>query len=240
MVALEHFFSLLKDAARCSEDTGTRCTQLQAFRAFAVDSSVELNSETLGASLCDRDKPYFWSRKWERGKFTASTLGFEYPALLVYERPGTRKHPFSLRSKMAAPLEIGVIDAYSENCLTGDCAGCNGRTIHEIYRDTGNLLAQVLRYLGGSVLAKVNDGPAALYNLTSLQTSLDALSIEKFEVVQTYGAILEATKEIEQFRIDYPGKKLFGTAVVIPVELIDCENCVIPSLNITTTSSCCQ
>lgn len=245
MTTLEQFYALLKEAARTCPDTGEICTQLQAFRALAFESGREINTDNLGASVCDKDRPYFWSRKWENLNFSANSIPFDWPALVVYERNAVRKHPFGV-PRIETWLEIGVIDALSDGIERGICSGCQGRTIHDIFRDTQNLLAHVLGYISNSALAEVTgiNGNVwqGLYNLSILDFAQSQNQIHAYEVKHHFGASLGSVDTAEQFRVDFPAQNIYGTAVVVKITFLDCKpGCSVYELaGVTAPASCCS
>lgn len=245
MVTLEQFYGLLKEAARVCPDLGSRCTQIQTFRALAFHGGTEINTDNLGATMNDRDKPYFWSRIWETNNFSANGLGFRWPALVVFERNALREHPFGPRPKVKRWLEIAVIDALSDGVQEGKyLVGCDGRTIHDIFRDTEMLLSWALKYISGSVVALVEtlDGKtvSTLANEKSLVKALQSNLIQGYQSGHNFGATLGGVETAEQFRVDFASKKVFGTAVVVSAPFFDCPtDCQVNELPIHTATSCC-
>lgn len=239
---LHNFYALLRDAARTTPDGGTRCGQLNAFRALVSDYGMELNTDNLGAGICDKDQPFFWSRTWEAANFPPGKITFTWPALVCFELQATRENPFSKRSRIKAEIEVAVLDVLGDGCANGKCAGCEGRTPHQIVRDTEILLGQVLRYVGGSVFVKVEDDATGLYNRDALETAKENGDIFGYTVMHEFGAALEATKEVPQMRMDFAAKKLYGTAVRLQIPFADCEQnppqYTLPSIKVT--ASCCM
>jgi hypothetical protein len=245
MVTLEHFYGLLKEAARSCPPLGSgHCLQLQAFRALAFDTGNELNSDNLGATVCDQDRPYFWSRRWENSNYHADQIRFDWPVLLVYEKSAVRHSPFG-RAKVETWLEIGVVDAMPDGIASGVCDGCEGRTVHDVFRDTQRLLTWVLEYLSKSKLVEVvtADGNThkTLSNPVTLDRAIEVNRISSYTVLHEFGAVLGAVDSVEQFRVDYPAKRAYGTAVVPKITFFDCpQGCISYDIpGITLPSTCC-
>lgn len=219
-ITLEHFYALLRESVRQSVRNDLPCLQLQSFRVLAESFGSEIGIDTLGATPCDKDRPYFWSRKWDALNNKADKITFDWPLLYVFETSGVRTNPFGARDKVNATLEIGVLDIVQDDCAKGRCSGCPGRTSHEIYRDTQGLLSGAMRYVGGAVWASVDGGSAGLYNEATLREAYGAAG---YEIVNHWGSTLENTaKNIAQFRVDYPAKRILGTAITVTLPFIDC------------------
>ena len=245
MVTLEQFYGLLKEAARACPASGSACTQIQTFRALAFHGATEINTDNLGATMNDRDKPYFWSRIWESNNYSSNGLGFRWPALVVFERNALREYAFGPRPKVKRWLEIGVIDALADGVENGVyLAGCDGRTIHDIFRDTEKLLAWVLAYVSDAVVAQVETLEGRTYstlaNAEALTKALSSNLIQGYTIGHNFGNTLGGIETAEQFRVDFAGKKVFGTAVVVSVPFFDCpDDCTVHSLPVPAAAPCC-
>ena len=135
-----------------------KCRQLQTFRVMQKERGAELISANLGATICDKGKQFFWSRKWHESGY-GDPITFTYPALLLTELSFSTERPFQKQTKRCYNYQIAVVDQQSDDCKTCACESCEKRTVNEIFADTEALLFDALYYLSGVKGASLQDCP---------------------------------------------------------------------------------
>lgn len=152
MILIDDFYKLFNNAVRFYPITSLNCLRPQTFAV--LDSMSNLSTPNLAKVLCDKNKPYFYSRIWEDLKYNPSQLKFDYPLVVVFELNGDATDLFSSRQKTCYNLQLMVVDSYKEEkcreCV--DCNSCESRTINEIYRDTETILYNILSYLSDLIV----------------------------------------------------------------------------------------
>lgn len=135
-------------------------------QTFAVlDSITSLQAPNLGKYICDKNRPFFYSRKWETLKYNPSKLGFSLPVVLLFENAADFKGAFTDRAETTYNFDIVVLDRHSaEDCKKINCAEGVSRTIYEIYSDTEQILYNVLAYLDDVVVVQLLDGTITIRN----------------------------------------------------------------------------
>lgn len=73
-----NFYNLLKQAVMFSPAGAGKCSQLQTFRVLEQGAGRLLQSENFGATVCDREKPFFWSRAWHNAKYNPNKVIFDF------------------------------------------------------------------------------------------------------------------------------------------------------------------
>lgn len=142
---IKNIYAALKEAVRYYPTNSDMCKQPQT---FAVLSQVsDLSTQNLGKTICDKNKPYFFSRLWENKKYNPSDLSFQWPAIVVYEENMEVKDAFSRDASICYNVTISVLDVFDKDCDKLKCTGCKGRTQNEVFQDTEDILFNVMRYL---------------------------------------------------------------------------------------------
>ena len=247
MITIDHFYSLLRDAARSSPPVeNAPCLQLQAFRALAFEDATEITAPNFGATVCDRERPYYWSRSWAASGYDESQIQAEFPVLAAFERTAVRKNAFNPQNSTLSEIEIAVIDRYdTEGCEGGNCKGCAGRTRMEIFRDTRILLSYVLQYIGGSVLADIDGIGRGLFHAQTLENLALTNQITAYAPVSDFGAMMAgANLETRMFNVEFTAAKLWGTGAVVSTKTLDCipllPVAMLPDTSGIMSKSCCQ
>lgn len=170
---IKNIYAALKEAVRYYPTSGDTCNRPQTFAVLA--NASDLSTQNLGKTICDKNKPYFYSRLWENKKYNPSDLSFQWPAVVVYEENMDVKDQFSKDVTICYNVTISVLDEFNKDCDKLRCTGCKGRTPNEVFQDTEDILFNVLYYLTQLVItddaellhhtlaATVDDGATAHY-----------------------------------------------------------------------------
>lgn len=219
-----HFFEVFKQAVMFSPSNDWKCKQLQSFRVMRKNAGAMLQDSNLGATICDRTKPYFWSKAWHLAKYNPNKVVWEYPLLVISEKSFGVERPFDAVGKRTYDYQIAVVDRYTENCEKGRCEGCDGRTVDEIYIDTERLLFGALRFLSNSRYATV-DGEEGVWNMEYLQYLSEEGEIGTYAEGKDFGGLIaSANQQISGYRVIIEAAKVYGTAVNIKAGFKYCED----------------
>lgn len=222
-ILIENVFEAFRDSVKHSPAGDRVCDQLQTFRVFPNSRLPELSTPNLGVNICEKDRPFFWSRKWVEAKYNPSAVKWQFPLLYVFDMSAQIEKPFLRGAKSIHALQIGVLDVLSDDCADGKCNGCNGRTINEIYIDTQRLLLQSLRYVRQIVHATTTPGtgtlPPGWYHKEYLEYLKNAGIITAFNPTKQMFAATEAANNNGVFaaRRERPTEKFYGTAIEMNV-----------------------
>lgn len=214
IITKDMIYCALKEAAMYSPKADLKCRQLQAFRV--LERGGLLSAENLGATICDLPKNWFWSRVWEASK-VKQKVTFEFPLLLVIERGWTATNPMQGKGKQCTTYNITVLDKYTEGCEKGNCSGCDGRTVNDIYQDTEYLLFQAIAYLSGMKFITV-DGEAYSIHKDELAAHIESGAITDYTEGKAWGMIVaNDSKQGEGYRTSIEAEKLFGTSINLTI-----------------------
>jgi hypothetical protein len=177
---ISNIYQSLKEAVRFYPNVSEPCKAPQTFAVLANVS--DLSTPNLGKTICDKNKPYFFSRLWENKKYNPSDLSFQWPAIVVYEENMDLSGVFSNEQKLCYNVTISVLDTFDKDCDKLRCTGCKGRTPNEVFQDTENILFDVLKYLQDLVITTDDtlvhrsalDGTVAEGKTTHFQKALKA------------------------------------------------------------------
>lgn len=191
-----------------------KCRQLQAFRV--LERGGLLTAENLGATICDLPKNWFWSRVWNDAR-SKPKVTFEFPLLLVIERGFTLSNPLQGKGKQCVTYNVTVLDKYTEGCEKGNCSGCEGRTVNDIYQDTEALLFQALAYLSGMKFINVGAETYSIHK-DELAAHIESGAITDYTEGKGWGMIVaNDAKQAEGYRTSIEAEKLFGTSVNVTI-----------------------
>ena len=235
-ITLETYYSILLDSVRRYPATdGYDCKQPQTFRVLQLDHGAELQTPAMGATLSDKDTPYFYSRAWERKKFTPNNIVADYPVLTAFELSSDFGSGIQESSvKQCYFLEVAVLDSFKNEC-DGKVGRCESRTINQIYRDTEVILLNAINYLSGCVIARVGD-ITGVYNNAILKRLLSSGEIEQYDIIYDIGGKFQSeNKEARTTHVDMGATDKHGTKIRVKVcvnRCLDVEfggvNCVDP------------
>lgn len=217
-VPITDFYAIVRDAVRLYPATSPvrKCAQPQSFRVLQADRGAEVLTENLGATVSDKDSPFFWSRQWELAKYNPNKIGFDWPLVTLFEAQNEAiGSPFEKGFKRCYTLEISVLDVYRDDCQTGKHTGCEARTVNQIFLDTEAMLDAVLKYLGKMVIATTSADPMPrYYNLDWLAAAVSNGDITSWDVQPggELGAQLVGDNRTASFqRVEIAQKKIYGT-----------------------------
>lgn len=250
-ISIQQFYAALRDAARFAPvNIEKPCMRLNAFRVLHQERGRDLESPTLGATVSDYWKPFFWSRKWDENKLNPNSIEFEYPILTAFEINNEASDSFfSKGGKHCYLIELSVIETYKEDCQRLRSYDCEGRTINEIYLDTQAILSGVLKWLGSLILADVTDlniyeqrqdngeatTPEEVINSDQLFTGIGLFSKPWLEARKLaregeFSELLSLESELNALnpkiifsRVEMPATKKYGTKTVIKFCTSNCD-----------------
>ncbi len=221
---LTDFFTALKQAVMFSPKADMKCKQLQALRVSPREYGMELASENIGATICDKDKPFFWSRLWEQKKYNPNQVVWEFPLLFVSELSINTKHAMLNSAERTYVFQVTVLDKYSEDCDKGKCQGCEGRTVNEIFYDTETLLHSVVRYLSTITEAETDRGVSGFFGRDYLAWLIDRGMIGDYTPGMDWGGIMATeNKNAVSYRTAIESLRVYGTAIDLTVTVKGCE-----------------
>lgn len=176
------FYRILGQAVKYSQATGNKWEQFQTF-AVLRDRS-DFAAESLGRTILDRYKPFFYSRKWEGKNYPAGNVAFEYPGLFVIETFPLIETPFAIKTQRCHSIQL--ICAYPNIEKLEDAtikAMCKNLLTDEIYILCNDLMQQVFLYLKNTVYATV-DGVNGWHNQNRLVYQLEQGDISSYSIIQ--------------------------------------------------------
>ena len=223
-MTLDDLFQQIKYAVKYYPAQQRKCLRPATFRVLAYDQ--ELTTENMGATICDADKPYFFSREWELNKRNPNKITAPLPAVTAYVSDGGMKDPFQKTATERTTVVLACWDRYEqEKCAAGKCSGCEARTPTEIFRDTAEILRNILFYLSGIVTATTNeDATPRLYHKALLEALVADGVIENYS---TSGPVLlnmlsAFNQTIEMRPAERAADLLFGTYCTITFTFQNC------------------
>jgi hypothetical protein len=224
-IPLTDLYTALSQAVRyypAPSDAGRLCDRLQTFRVFGNNQLQNLTTDSIGASVCDKDKPYFYSRKWEAMGFNPNKISWEWPLAYAYPVRYTVENLRGKYIKRANLIEVGVLHLLPEG---KGCTGCDGRNENEVFQDASTQLMAVLNYLSGMGYYTVNPTheDARLYHAEMLQAAQDAGSINSFDLAT--GLLKGAGASTDNLTFEYVeryAERVFGVSVALPFVSTEC------------------
>lgn len=224
-VTLPDIYAALRDSVRYYPAQDMPCKRLQTWRVFQQSLGVEASTPNLGATICDKDKPYFWSRDWHEKKYNPNGIAWKFPLLFAFETEGAMTGPFGFSgdTKMVYTLQIGVLDVLTDNKDARNCVGCNARTVNEIYADTETMLLSALHFVSRVNQTEI-DGTDVWANadLVSQGEASGALNVTGKTSISILDASQKYNQEAPFFRIERSAEKMYGTAMNIRVAASVC------------------
>lgn len=222
------FLEALKQAVMFSpESSEGACRQLQTFKVLEQGGGGAIRASNFGGTICDKDKPFFWSRLWHNNKYNPNGIAFDFPALVVVETGYNVSKPLSKINVRSYTFNISVMDKYVETKGVKGCEGCNGRTINEIYEDTEALLFQALHFVSKVGYAELSNGNKGHYNRDMLEAWISLGYITGYTPSTSLGSSLEnKIKDSPAYKASIPAEGLYGNSITITVELPTCDKTV--------------
>lgn len=234
---LEHFYAILKSAAAYYPPSTDRlpCKQLQSFKVFGIDRAIELTAPNAGATVQDKNGPYFYSRAWERSGYNPNEIVFDFPALGVV--------PLSIQKRIRAGntraqylMQLSVISVKKD---IADCVGytdeqiqCATRNVNQIYADCEKILGAVLTFLNNVVYVDFVTGSmrSGWYFRPALQDALSKGLIGDYNEMEELSEYVSFDGGIARYDfVEMNGSGHYGMATTLRLENIECvdtEICV--------------
>lgn len=231
-VNLETLYSIILDAVRRYQSTpGMDCRQPQTFRVLQLDRGAELTTPAMGATLSDKDTPYFYSRTWERQKFNPNNITADFPVCTAFELSSDLPKGISETTiKQCYSVELSVLDVFQIKC-----DGKPYRTINQIYADTEKILLNIVNYISGSIIATVGD-VTGVYNRSVLNSLVACGEIAQYDEIYDIGGVLQSeNKGGRTVHVEMPTNNIYGTKMRLTFCIYRCLdvqfggiNCVDP------------
>ncbi len=217
------FYNALKNAVMFSPKADTRCRQLQTFRVLEHGGGGKLTADNFGATACDKDKPFFWSRSWHNQKYKGAPV-WEFPVLVLVERGYIVDEPFQNRQKRAYEFNISVLDKYDPGKDKMKCSGCEGRTINEIYEDTEALLFQALRFIGECNEFRVGTENVLLPEAVMAKLKASGAIMEYIPGVAFGDLVQQKIREQTAYKAAIYPENIFGNSINLNIPFAYCQN----------------
>lgn len=213
-VLLTDIYAAFRDSVRFYPRHELKCNQLQTWRVLQKSMAVEISTPNLGATICDKDKPFFWSRLWHEKAYNPNSIVWEFPLLYAFENESTLINPIGGSGVIISSVQVGVLDVWVDDKDGRKCVGCGARTVNEIYFDTETMLLSSLRYLNNTRGYQVDGGAAVWANSDFIAQGIAA---QRFDAVPVAPSILTASQkhnaEDPTFRVERSAENIYGTAV---------------------------
>lgn len=222
------FLEALKQAVMFSPpSTDGKCQQLQTFKVLENGGGGLIRASNFGGTICDKGKPFFWSRVWHENGYNPNSIQFDFPVLMAVETNYQVDKPFAKRNTRSYQFNISVMDKYVETKGVKGCEGCNGRTVNEIYEDTERLLFQALHFISKVTYVTFPNGSAGHYNRDMLDAWVALGYIGSYDATTSFGNQLEnKTKSASAYKAAIPAEGLYGNSITFTIETNECEETV--------------
>jgi len=219
------FLESLRQAVMFSPTSADgKCHQLQTFKVLEVGFGGLVRSSNLGGTICDKGKPFFWSRLWHSLSYNPNRVEFDFPVLIAVETGYTVDKPLAKNNTRSYNFNLTVLDKHVETKGTAGCEGCNGRTINEIYEDTESLLFQALHFASKTTYAVLSDGTTGHFNRDMLDAWIDLGHITTYEPTTAPGTTWEiGIKNASAYKASIPAEGLYGNSIAITLEIKGCD-----------------
>lgn len=227
MISLYDIYGLIKNAVKYFPDDGIKCHRPNTFLVETKDEGANLTEATLGATVCDKDKNFFYSRLWEQ-KGYPSKIEFEWPLVSIYVRESNVQKLFGPKHTIISSVFLNVTDQYKgADCKNCSCKGCENRGVNQIFRDTEDILLTVLAYLRDSAVYRI-DGVEKLYNKQYFEYLVEEGTLERVDPIKSFDSFLSIQNASVLMYNTAPIKDVYGTSVRFNIELKDCN---LPTFN---------
>lgn len=215
IITIEDFYSQLRAAVQYYPEQDKPCLRPNTFRVLAYDQDIR--TDTAGATICDADKPYFFSRNWDANQTNPNEISAPLPIVTAFVLSGSLGSPFAKNSKGRYNLVVAVWDKYDQDKTTKNCDACETRSPNEVQRDTAEILKNVLFYLNGVILATTDvDSTPRLYHKDLLAAMVTSGAITSFtQIGLLMNSQVKGNEEIEFRPVDRVAELLFGTAAIL-------------------------
>jgi hypothetical protein len=223
-MTLETFYSILRDAVKYYPP-GNDWQTLQAFRVLQHDEAIEMVQDNLGATMCDIDSPYFYSRPWEEAGRNFSLITGGFPLLTAFEQSAVSVGLFTNATAYNPVIGISVWDKYVEK-KNSSCEGPENRSINVIWKDTMQMLLTVADYLNNVWYFEIDGGEkSGWYNAKMIERlqetgNVSADVVKKLPLAQR---IVKGSQNTQFFRSVLQAEKIAGTTMQITLSAAFCD-----------------
>lgn len=189
MIYIEDFFMVLNQFVRYHESTKHRSERPQTFAVLAEFN--DLDTDNLNKTLRDKNKPFFYSREWDKNNYNKSNISFKHPLLAAFVRNGSIKGLFKPKAQQLVShrVEIAYLDKYYQECAKEPTGHpYKDRTRNEIFADTHQVLLDL-----GLFVSEVK-----YYNEGNKKFGIYHPSI--IEAMGKEGAVTEDTTKTREFQ----------------------------------------
>lgn len=224
MSNIYEFYGLIKNAVRFFPQSEHKCKRPHSFLVETKDLGGNLEEQSLGATICDKDKNYFYSRIWEESGYPAE-IQYDYPLVSVFAREASVAKAFTKKPAITYNFYLNVTDVYKpgSDCAGCTCGGCDLRTINEINEDTERILRSILAFIGDSGIYSV-DGKEVLMNNKHVDYLVSIGEFPDIEPIRTMETLLATINESATMYNTAPGNNKYGTAIRISVSFKECSS----------------
>lgn len=223
-LTIADIYAAFRDSVRYYPAQDTPCKRLQTWRVFQQSLGVEVSTANLGATVCDKGKPFFWSRDWHEKGYNPNAITWKFPLLFAFETDGVMQGPlgFGGTSKMVYSLQIGVLDVLTDTTDARKCVGCNARTVNEIYSDTETLLLSAIHFVSNVNQTGI-DGVDVWANESLVKQGKEsgALNVTGETAISILDQSQKYNQEAPFFRVERIGN-IYGTAINLRVSVPVC------------------
>ena len=222
MINLYDIYGLLKNAVKYFPDDGIKCHRPNTFLVETRDEGANLTEATLGATVCDKDKDFFYSRLWEQ-KGYPSKIEFEWPLVSIYVRESNVQKLFGPKPDILPSVFLNVTDRYvGAECKNCSCKSCEGRGVNQIFADTEDILLTVISYLRDSAVYLI-DGVETLYNKSHFEYLVEQGELERVDPLKSLDALWSVQNASALMYNTAPVKDVYGTSIRFNLELKGCN-----------------
>lgn len=225
MITFKDYIQLFNNAVRFYPATeGKSWLQPQSFAV--LDSVTTLQSPNLGKYICDKGKPFFYSRIWEQTRYNPSRLEYRTPLVVLYENAGDYKKLFTNKSETTYNFEICILDRHgAEDCKKVNCEEGKSRSIYEIYSDTEQMIYNIVSYISDCAVYTMLDGSEVLRNVQH-NAYIDDGAVLNEAMTQAVRQDLKENNLIRAFhRVEaFINADYFGTKTTIRFTVRNCRD----------------
>lgn len=201
----EEFWDLLKRFVQFHPITeGQPCLRLDTW-AVLKNLESDLNTDSLGMTILDKDKPHFYSRQWAAARFNPNAIRHRFPALLANVSDVLTVRENGKRTDYLT-FDLAVLDVIRKP--KGPGTRCDRRNEIEIFRDCNDLLNQVFLYLRKVIVAQA--APAGGGSVSFIGSKQEADSyldsetwlsyvMDEKETAQIQGRMKDLTHKVNVF-----------------------------------------
>lgn len=171
---LRTIYRLLNEAVRYYPETTPAYMRPDTFAV--VEEWSDVNSANLLKTVADKDKPFFFSRKWAQLNYRASAVTYDFPAVLTYDTQTVTNNLFSTTTtKRVYTLDLLVVDKWDDMCKKLN------RTRNDLFLDTESILDHILNYFSNVIYAVVDGGEDGYYHTGWLQQAVTDGEITSYQ-----------------------------------------------------------